>query len=135
MIGHKVVPSTKGGIETALTNLCPIIAGYGHEVTCYNRSSDKSEDVFAGDINHGRYKGVVLKKAPTLKLRGISAMLASFTAAVKCSFSKCDIVHFHAEGPSAAMFIPKLFGKNALPQSTDWTGSVQNGKTASVLNI
>lgn len=122
MIGHKVVPSTKGGIETVLTNLCPIIAGYGHEVTCYNRSSDKSEDVFAGDINHGRYKGVVLKKAPTLKLRGISAMLASFTAAVKCSFSKCDIVHFHAEGPSAAMFIPKLFGKKcvATVHGLDW---------------
>ncbi len=70
MIGHKVVPSTKGGIETALTNLCPIIAGYGHEVTCYNRSSDKSEDVFAGDINHGRYKGVVLKKGADFKTKG-----------------------------------------------------------------
>lgn len=36
MIGHKVVPSTRGGIETVLTNLCPIMAEKGNGVVCYN---------------------------------------------------------------------------------------------------
>ncbi len=31
MIGHKVVPSTRGGIETVLTNLCPIMAEKGEQ--------------------------------------------------------------------------------------------------------
>lgn len=122
MIGHKVVPSTRGGIETVLTNLCPEIVKAGHSVTVYNRTSDKSEDVFADDIKKNSYKGVVLKKAPTVKARGVSAMLASFTAAVRCALRKYDIVHFHAEGPCAAMFIPKMFGKKcvATVHGLDW---------------
>ena len=44
MIGHKVVPSTRGGIETVLTNLCPIMAEKrGTGVVCYNRTADRSE--------------------------------------------------------------------------------------------
>lgn len=122
MVGHKAIPSTRGGIETVLTNLCPLLIKYSNEVVCYNRSSDKPEKEFEKDIINGSYKGVVLKKAPTLKIRGISAMLASFTAAFKASFSDCDIVHFHAEGPSAAMLLPKLFGKKcvATVHGLDW---------------
>ena len=41
MIGHKVVPSRRGGIEKVLTSLCPLLVEKGAEVTCYNRSSDK----------------------------------------------------------------------------------------------
>lgn len=49
MIGHKVVPSTRGGIETVLTNLCPIMAEKGNGVVCYNRTADRSEKVFEKD--------------------------------------------------------------------------------------
>ena len=122
MIGHKVVPSTRGGIETVLTNLCPIMAEKGNGVVCYNRTADRSEKVFEKDIKNGMYKGVSLKKARTLKIKGLSAMLSSFTAAFAAAFSDCDIVHFHAEGPSAAMFIPKMFGKKcvATVHGLDW---------------
>ena len=37
MIGHKVVPSRRGGIENVLTTLCPILVEKGLDVTCYNR--------------------------------------------------------------------------------------------------
>lgn len=122
MIGHKAIPSTRGGIETVLTNICPLMVESGNEVVCYNRTADRPEKEFEKDMVNGEYKGVKLKKARTLKIKGISAMLASFSAAIACSFSKCDIVHFHAEGPSAAMVIPKFFGKKcvATVHGLDW---------------
>lgn len=122
MIGHKVVPSRRGGIENVLTTLCPILVEMGHEVTCYNRSSDKVENEYVGTVVNNTYKGVKLKKAPTLNIRGFAAMIASFTAAIAASFRRYDVVHFHAEGPCAALWIPKLFGKRcvATVHGLDW---------------
>ncbi len=122
MIGHKVVPSRRGGIENVLTTLCPILVEKGHSVTCYNRSADKVENEYVGTVENKKYRGVRLKKAWTLDARGISAMIASFTAAICASFCRYDVIHFHAEGPCAAMWIPKLFGKKcvATVHGLDW---------------
>ena len=122
MIGHKVVPSRRGGIENVLTTLCPMLVEMGHEVTCYNRSSDKVENEYVGTVVNGTYKGVKIKNAPTVNFRGFAAMIASFTAAIAAAFGKYDVVHFHAEGPCAALWIPKLFGKKcvATVHGLDW---------------
>ena len=122
MIGHKVVPSRRGGIENVLTTLCPILVEMGLDVTCYNRSSDKVENEYVGTVHNNIYKGVKLKNSWTLNVRGIAAMIASFTAAIAASFSDYDVIHFHAEGPCAALWIPKLFGKKcvATVHGLDW---------------
>ena len=122
MVGHKIVPSRRGGIEKVLTSLCPLLVEEGIEVTCYNRSSDKVENEYVGTVVDKKYHGVKLKKAFTVNARGVSAMIASFTAAIKAAFGRYDIVHFHAEGPCAAMWIPKLFGKKcvATVHGLDW---------------
>ena len=122
MIGHKVVPSRRGGIENVLTTLCPMLAEMGLDVTCYNRSSDKIENEYVGTVADKTYKGVKLKKALTLNIRGFAAMIASFTAAISAAFGRYDVVHFHAEGPCAALWIPKLFGKKcvATVHGLDW---------------
>ncbi len=122
MIGHKVVPSRRGGIENVLTTLCPLLVEKGVDVTCYNRSSDKVENEYVGTIEKGRYKGVKIKNAWTLNIRGFAAMIASFTAAISASFKDYDVIHFHAEGPCAALWIPKLFGKKcvATVHGLDW---------------
>ena len=122
MVGHKVVPSRRGGIENVLTTLCPLLVKLGIDVTCYNRSSDKVESEYVGTVENKKYKGVTLKKAPTVNARGAAAMLASYTAAMRTAFGRYDIVHFHAEGPCAAMWIPKLFGKKcvATVHGLDW---------------
>lgn len=122
MIGHKVIPSRRGGIENVLTSLCPILVERGASVTCYNRSSDKVENEYVGTVTDNQYKGVALKTAWTIRQRGLSAMVASFTAAICAAFGKFDVVHFHAEGPCAAMWIPKLFGKRcvATVHGLDW---------------
>lgn len=122
MIGHKVVPSRRGGIENVLTTLCPLLVNNGADVTCYNRSSDKVENEYVGTVENNKYKGVSIKTAPTIDSRGVAAMVASFTAAICAAFSRYDIVHFHAEGPCAALWIPKLFGKKcvATVHGLDW---------------
>lgn len=122
MIGHKVVPSRRGGIENVLTSLCPLLAESGIDVTCYNRSSDSVENEYIGTVVDKKYHNVTLKNAWTLNARGLSAMIASFTAAISATFSRYDILHFHAEGPCAAMWIPKMFGKRcvATVHGLDW---------------
>ena len=122
MLGHKAIPSHRGGIEHVLTSLCPLLVEKGMEVTCYNRSSDRVEEDFQAEIKQGVFQGVKLRKAPTLPLRGASAMIASFTAAIRATFSRADVIHFHAEGPCAAMWIPRLFGKKcvATVHGLDW---------------
>ena len=122
MIGHKVVPSRRGGIENVLTTMCPLMVDMGIDVTCYNRSCDKLENEYVGSVKDKKYKGVKIKNAWTLKVKGLSALIASFVAAICVSFKNYDVVHFHAEGPCAALWIPKLFGKKCIAtvHGLDW---------------
>lgn len=122
MIGHKVIPSRRGGIENVLTTLSPLLVQRGACVTCYNRSSDRPEPQDAALIENRTYRGVRLKKAWTIPMRGAAAMISSFTAAICAAFGRYDIVHFHAEGPAAALWIPKLFGKRCVVtvHGLDW---------------
>ena len=133
MIGHKVVPSRRGGIENVLTSLCPLLAEAGVDVTCYNRSSDKVENEYVDMVACNKYRGVTLKKAWTIEARGVSAMISSFTAAIIATFSGFDVLHFHAEGPCAAMWIPKMFGKRcvATVHGLDWKREKWSGSFAS----
>ena len=81
MVGHKVVPSRRGGIENVLTNLCPRLIEKGASVTCFNRSSDKVENEYIDMVKDKTYKGVTLKNAWTIDKKGLAAMTASFSAA------------------------------------------------------
>ena len=55
-----------------------------------------------------------MKYVPTIDKKGLAAMSASFFAAVAATFGKYDVVHFHAEGPCAMLWLPKLFGKRCI---------------------
>lgn len=122
MIGHKVVPSRRGGIECVLTIMCPLMIKKGHQVTCFNRSGDKVENEYVKTVKGKKYRGVQLKKVITINKRGLAAMTSSFSAAICAAFGKYDVVHFHAEGPSAFLWIPKLFGKRCIVtiHGIDW---------------
>lgn len=114
MLGHKRIPSREGGIEVVVEELSVRMAALGHHVTCYNRGghhvSGKSYDT--KKVNS--YKGVHLKTVLTLDKKGLAAMTASFFAALRCAFGKYDVVHFHAEGPCAMIWLTKLFGKRCI---------------------
>ena len=83
------------------------MAEYGAEVTCFNRR---------GCDNGGlsEYKGVKLINVLTIRKKGLAAASSSFFASIKAAFGRFDVIHFHAEGPCAMMWIPKLFGKKCV---------------------
>ncbi len=114
MLGHKRVPSREGGVEIVVGELATRMSAKGHSVTCYNRKGHHvSGEAFDG-AELCEYMGVRLKNVWTLDKKGLAAMTASFSAAVRAAFGKYDIVHFHAEGPCAMLWLPKLFGKRCI---------------------
>lgn len=122
MIGQKVVPSRRGGIELVLTTLCPLLVNRGHEVTCINRKGCPIENEYIGTIKDDQYKGVRLKQVWTINKKGLAALTSSFFASIKVVFGNYDVVHYHAEGPCAMMWIPKIFHKRCIAtvHGLDW---------------
>lgn len=114
MIGHKHVPSREGGVEIVVEELSTRMAKKGIDVTCYNRSGKHALDKKQEVENIKEYKGVKLKKVLTIDKKGLAAMTSSFFGSIRILFSKNNVVHFHAEGPSAMIPIIKFFSKKRI---------------------
>lgn len=114
MLGHKRIPSREGGIEIVVGELARRIAEKGYEITCFNRNGHHVSGSSFDTEKQSEYHGVRLKNVWTLDKKGLAAMTASYSAAICSAFGSYDVVHFHAEGPCAAMWIPKLFGKRCI---------------------
>lgn len=114
MLGHKRIPSREGGIEIVVEELATRMVEQGHQVTCYNRYGHHVSGKAYDTIKLNEYKGVKLKTVPTINKKGLAAMTASLTGAVYTALGKYDVVHFHAEGPCAMLWLPKLFGKRCI---------------------
>lgn len=115
MLGHKRIPSREGGIEIVVEELSTRMVALGYDVICYNRAGHHvSGKEFDDGNKRTEYKGVKLKTVPTVNRKGLAAMTSSFFGAIMSAFSQCDVVHFHAEGPCAMLWFPKLFGKRCV---------------------
>lgn len=114
VLGHKRIPSREGGIEIVVEELSVRMAKLGHQVTIYNRSGHHVSGKEFDAHKLKEYKGTRMKYVPTIDKKGLAAMSASFFAAVAAAFGKYDVVHFHAEGPCAMLWLPKLFGKRCV---------------------
>jgi glycosyltransferase involved in cell wall biosynthesis len=114
MLGHKRIPSREGGIEIVVEELSTRMVAAGHKVTCLNRAGKhvSGKEFDAADLEE--YKGVRIRKVLTLDKKGLAAMTASVTGAIAAAFGRYDVVHFHAEGPCAMLWLPKLFGKRCI---------------------
>lgn len=115
MLGHKRIPSREGGVEIVVYELSKRMAAMGHHVSCYNRrgkqvGNGKSEKV----KKKTEYKKIMLKSVVTVDKKGLAAMTSSVFASIRAAFGKYDVVHFHAEGPCAMLWLPKLFGKKCV---------------------
>lgn len=114
MLGHKRIPSREGGVEIVVSELAEGMVSLGHNVTCYNRKGHHvSGEEFDGE-KLTEYNGVKIKEVFTVQKGGLAAMTASVFAALKAAFGRYDVVHFHAEGPCAMLWLPKLFGKRCV---------------------
>ncbi|MBR5272371.1 MAG: glycosyltransferase family 4 protein [Clostridia bacterium] len=114
MLGHKRIPSREGGVEIVVGELSTRMVEKGYEVTCYNRKGHHIGGSSFDEEQLKEYKGVRIKSVWTVEKRGLAAMTASFAAAVRAAFGRFDVVHFHAEGPCAMLWLPKLFGKRCV---------------------
>lgn len=114
MLGHKRIPSREGGIEVVVEELSTRMAKAGHQVTCFNRAGHHVSGKEFETDEVKEYKGVRIKTVLTLDKQGLAAMTASVTASIAAAFVRFDVVHFHAEGPCAMLWLPKLFGKKCV---------------------
>lgn len=114
MLGHKRIPSREGGIEIVVEELSTRMAAAGHKVTCLNRAGRHVSGKEFETEALTQHKGVRIKTVPTLDRKGLAAMTASVTGAIVAAFGPYDVVHFHAEGPCAMLWLPKLFGKRCI---------------------
>lgn len=112
MIGHKRIPSREGGIEIVVEELSTRLVNLGHTVHAYNRKghhvSGKKYDESNSNLNE--YKGIKIIPVFTIERKGVSALTSSFFATLRALFGGYDVIHFHAEGPSAMLWLPHLFG-------------------------
>lgn len=114
MLGHKRIPSREGGVEIVVEELAVRMAAAGHNVTCLNRAGKHiGGDAFNREAV-SEYKGVRIRTVPALDKKGLAAMTASVTGSVVAAFGSYNAVHFHAEGPCAMLWLPKLFGKRCV---------------------
>lgn len=114
MLGHKRIPSREGGIEIVVEELATRMVALGHEVTCYNRGGHHVSGKEFDQQKNKEYKGIKLKTVFTLNVKGIAAMSASVFGGIRAALGNYDVVHFHAEGPCAMLWLPKLFGKRCV---------------------
>ena len=114
MLGHKRIPSREGGVEIVVGELSARMVKLGHSVTCYNRKGHhvSGEEFDAEELSE--YEGVRVKSVFTVQKGGLAAVSSSVFASLKAAFGRYDVVHFHAEGPCAMLWLPKLFGKRCV---------------------
>lgn len=114
MLGHKRIPSREGGVEIVVEELSTRMADMGCSVTCFNRKGHHVSGSSFDKEKMKEYKGVRLKNVFTIDKKGLAAMTSSFFASIRAAFGKYDVVHFHAEGPCAMLWFPKLFRKRCI---------------------
>ena len=126
MIGHKRIPSREGGVEIVVEELAVRMAAMGHHVDAYNRyghhvSGKKYEQEY-GWKGRKFYKGVRVYIVPTFRASSLNAIVYSFFATVRAMFGRYDVFHFHAEGPSVMVWLPRFFHKRIVVtvHGLDW---------------
>ena len=129
MLGHKRIPSREGGIEIVVEELSTRMVKLGHQVICFNRKGHHVSGSEFDGSQLSEYKGVKLTAVWTIDKKGLAAMTSSLTAAINAAFGTYDVVHFHAEGPCAMLWLPKIFGKRCIVtiHGIDWQRAKWSG--------
>lgn len=129
MIGHKRIPSREGGIEIVVYELSNILGRAGCRVDVYNRSGGHVSGSNFKSENMPLDKNIKIITVPTPKSKTLNAFVYSLLATLRALFGGYDVIHFHAEGPAAMCFLPKLFGVRTVVtiHGLDWQRSKWGG--------
>ena len=120
---------TAGGVETSVEEISTRLAEMGHEVHVFCRRKYNREGLT-------EFNGVRLHNLPaiyTKHLEAITHTLLSTLAAIP----RCDVIHYHATGPSLFAWLPRLFGRKTVVtvQGLDWRRDKWGPFAASVLKV
>ena len=99
--GCRGVPATWGGVEHHCENLYSRLAAMGYDITVYARNYYVPKDTTG-------YKGLRIKRLPTLNFKYTDALLHTFLCVLHILFGKAQIVHIHGIGPAFFSWIPRL---------------------------
>ena len=131
MIGHKRIPSREGGVEVVVEEISTRLVKRGYKVDVYNRKGKNVQDKNIDKNNKKikEYKGTRIITIPTINKKGIEAFIYSFLATIRALFGKYDVIHYHAEGSCAMLWIPHLFKIKTVAtiHGLDWKRSKWGG--------
>jgi len=131
MLGHKRIPSREGGVEIVVEELSKRLSGLGHNVVVYNRRGKNVQNKNVDSLNSKvkEYKGTKIVTIPTINKKGLDALIYSFFASIRVALTNYDILHYHAEGSCAMLWIPHLFHKKIVVtiHGLDWQRSKWGG--------
>lgn len=115
MLGCKGIPATQGGIEHHVQELSTRMVEMGHDVTVYCRPYYTTTD-------KTYYKGVRLRKLPTVPTKSLDAIVATFFATMDAMVEGYDLVHYHAIGPATLSVLTRMAGENTVVtvHGLDW---------------
>ncbi len=126
MIGHKRIPSREGGVEVVVDELSVRMAAMGHRVDAYNRfghhvSGKKYDDEY-GWKGRKFYKGIRVYIVPTFRRSSLNAIVYTFFATIMALFHRYDVIHYHAEGPCAMLWLPHFLKRKVVVtiHGLDW---------------
>ena len=139
MIGHKRIPSREGGVEVVVEELSTRLVKDGYQVDVYNRKGKNVQDKKADKEKKKlkEYKGVRIITIPTINKKGIDALLYSILATIRALFGHYDVIHYHAEGPCAMLWLPHFFRIYTIAtiHGLDWQRSKWNGLGAKYIKF
>ncbi|TAK95175.1 glycosyltransferase [Patescibacteria group bacterium] len=101
-IGQKGIPTVAGGVERYVEEVSTRLVAMGHEVTVYVRNNYT-------DRKLREFKGVRLVHLPSIPTKNLDAISHTFLATMHALFSRYDVVHYQAIGPTSLAWILKLF--------------------------
>lgn len=105
MIGTRGVPANYGGFETCVEELGERLAGRGHRVTVYCRSSSYTERITD-------YLGMELVYLRCLKGKSVSTLSHTFLSVLHASFMRSfDVLMVFNAANGPTLVIPRLLGK------------------------
>lgn len=128
-IGGRGVISRYGGIEAYYEEVGQRLVAAGHHLTVYCRTYFTPPGLC--------HNGMRLVRLPTIRSKHLDTLIHSLLSTVHVLFTDCDIVHYHALGPSLFSAIPRLLGKKTVVtvQGLDWQRKKWGPLASAVLRL
>ena len=124
MIGHKRIPSREGGVEIVVDELSTRLVQKGYHVVAYNRKERTARHKRARmpAKTAKSHNGIRIINIPTFRSNKLNAVVYAALATLRALFGGHGVIHYHAEGPSMMLGIPRIFGIRVIStiHGLDW---------------